>query len=163
ATELARSQETTQSDTGFSPVGDGTEYNSKQYSAPRFGSLDQIRARCSEKIAVEDFYERLRQIGVQLNGSFRGIESIQRCDGEALALVQLPDIHSEGERYNFHPALLDASLQILMAALPVGMPTGAGDSLYLFVGMKRFEVYSRPASRVWSHASLCSNNAQLDD
>lgn len=117
--------------------------------------LDGIRARCTQEVSRQEFYERLCMLGIQFGSTFQGIESLWRCDGEALGLIRLPAVlESEASLYGVHPAFLDACFQVLIAALPTGQ---AGESIYLPVGLRRCQMHSVPGSQIWSHARLRTN------
>jgi hypothetical protein len=75
-----------------------------------------------------------------------------RRDGEALAQIQLPPgSQSEMNRYQAHPALLDACLQALAAAIPADL---SGTDIFMPLGMDRFVLYQHPGGAVWSHVTL---------
>jgi phthiocerol/phenolphthiocerol synthesis type-I polyketide synthase D len=114
--------------------------------------LDGIRARCTQEVSRQEFYERLRTSGIQFGSAFQGIQGLWRCDGEALGLVRLPAaLEPEANLYGVHPAFLDACFQVLIAALPAER---AGESIYLPVGLRRCQMHSVPGSETWSHARL---------
>ena len=79
--------------------------------------LSAVRARCAEALDVEEYYERLSQQGLEYGVSFRGLQELYRGEREALGRVQLPEAAGAAERYVLHPALLDASFQVIGAAL----------------------------------------------
>lgn len=117
-------------------------------------SLKAVQQRCQEEVSIDVFYQRLEQHGIQLDADYRSIRQLWRRDGEALARVSLsPTFERERERYQVHPTLLDACLQVVSAALPESV--GAGDgALYLPVGLNSFKLHQRPGKAVWSHATL---------
>ena len=116
--------------------------------------LESIQKRCQERVSLPDFYQTLSERGIQLSGSFQGIEELSRRDGEALGRIKLLQaLEQEAERYQIHPTLLDACFQVLIAALPQKTFSNE-DALYLPTGMRSFQQYNRPGDRVWSHARL---------
>jgi len=112
-----------------------------------------IRARCSEEVAGNEFYRRLRERGIEFGTSFQGVERLWRRDGEALAAVELVDQLAErAATYTVHPAFLDACFQVLIAAMPRPAGSDGSRALHLPVGLDRFDLRQRPGQRVWSHA-----------
>lgn len=98
-------------------------------------------------------YESLQWRGMQYGPAFRGIEHLWRKDREALGQVSLPEsLEYDSGRYQIHPALLDACLQVVAAISIATM----GQDLYLPSGCRRIRFYARPAGTVWSHATLPS-------
>jgi natural product biosynthesis luciferase-like monooxygenase protein len=141
-------------------------------SAQQSHPLEEIRKRCQEEIAVSAFYERLQERGIQLQSSFQGIKRLWRADGEALGQVCLPSLLEEDAAlYQIHPALLDACLQVVIAALPQLLLVN-DEALYLPGGLRSFRLHKRPARQtdgtgqrlampdLWSHAVLKSEQAQ---
>jgi acyl transferase domain-containing protein len=113
---------------------------------------DAIQDRCTDLISANDHYQRLRAHGLNFGSSLLGVRRIWRQSGEALGEVQLPDSAlAEVAQYGFHPALLDACLQIVGAALP------DEDVTYLPIGMDGFRLYRQPGMFVWSHVIVRSN------
>ncbi len=124
--------------------------------------LEDARQRCQEEVAVPAFYDRLYERGIQLSGSFQGIERLWRCDGEALGRVRLPaDFEHEAASYQVHPTLLDACFQVLIAALPDALFRDQG-TLYLPTGLRSFRLHQQPGKQVWSHATLTTRPQQVD-
>src|SRR6266700_2314517 len=94
--------------------------------------------------------------------SFRVIarKRLWRGDGEALGQVELPHtLESEANAYHVHPALLDACLQVMAAALPGQGVYAVGSDSYLPSGLASVRVYGRPGSRLWCHTALRSGAA----
>ncbi len=109
----------------------------------RSADLDPaIRARCDEAVAGDAFYDRLRATGTSYGPRFRGIETIARRDGEALAAVSIPaslapELGADAEHsYLFHPALLDACAQTLLA-------TQSADHPFMPVRIERLRLLGR--------------------
>ena len=108
--------------------------------------ISDIQVRCSEQVAGESHRAELRSHGLAFGASLNGVQRIWRRDAEALARVALPDSESdEIEQYTCHPALLDACLQGLSAAL------GVDSATYLPVSLDRLVLCERPGPVVWSH------------
>ena len=74
-------------------------------------ALDQWPADGAEPLEVEDFYERLAELGFEYGPAFQGLTRAWRVGEEIHAEVALAEEQaSEAERYGIHPALLDAAL-----------------------------------------------------
>ncbi|HYX51019.1 MAG TPA: polyketide synthase dehydratase domain-containing protein, partial [Ktedonobacteraceae bacterium] len=172
--ELSQTQLHAKPSVASSPVyqNDSTEAHSSQRvissqersSASHFppeNQLHDIQKRCREEVARSAFYNRLQQHGIELGGSFQGIEKLWRRDGEALGLIQLPQaLEQETDGYQMHPALLDACFQVIVATLPANADANGAEALYLPTGMRSFRVHQRPGKRVWSHAVLTEERKQ---
>lgn len=117
--------------------------------------LTATQQRCQQEVNVAEFYAMLSARGVQLGTSFQGIRQLWRGNNEALGLIQLPtSLFVESERYQTHPALLDACFQVLLAALPTDIVASKEDALYLPTGLGSFSVHTPPNNRVWSRSVI---------
>ncbi|HEX8282688.1 MAG TPA: type I polyketide synthase [Pyrinomonadaceae bacterium] len=117
-------------------------------------SVEELRGRFDEQVPVEDYYEHLRGLGIDYGASFRGVEKLWRRDGEALGLVRLPAT-TGGEKGSFplHPAVMDACLQVVGAAMDERQ-RGADSDIYLPVGCDSFLRFAPETDSLWSHAVL---------
>jgi len=117
--------------------------------------LIATQQRCQQAMNVFEFYAMLHTRGVQLGQSFQGIKQLWRGNNEALGRIELPDtLLAESERYQTHPALLDACFQVLLAALPTDTVALNNDTLYLPTGLGSFTVHSQPGTHVWSRSVM---------
>jgi phthiocerol/phenolphthiocerol synthesis type-I polyketide synthase C len=135
-----------------------------QANKPRSGqshaSLKELQSHCQEEVPVSEMYERLKDSGLQYGPAFQGMKRLWRGDGEALGRVELPHtLESEANAYHVHPALLDACLQVMAAALPGQGVYAVGSDSYLPSGVASMRVYGRPGSRLWCHTALRSGAA----
>ena len=118
-------------------------------------SLHEIQSRCQEEIPVDTFYAGLQERGLEYGPSFRGIEKLWRCDGDALGRLQVPKaLESDVKSYQLHPAVLDACLHVMAATLEAEPGNGRGGGVYLPVRIDRVRVGDRPGLCLWSHARL---------
>ncbi len=114
-------------------------------------SLRELQVSCQEEIPAAELYQRLRESGLQYGPAFQGLKRLWRGDGEALGQVELPHgLTSEANGYHIHPALLDACIQVIAAAVP----DQAADGTYLPSSVSGLRIYNRPGTRLWSHAAL---------
>jgi acyl transferase domain-containing protein/NADPH:quinone reductase-like Zn-dependent oxidoreductase len=122
-------------------------------SSPGGGpTLQQARDRCTETVALEEFYSGLNRRGGNFGEGFRIIRHLQRGDGQAVGYVVLtPDFAAEASAYRIHPALLDGCLQVMIAAL---RSDDEDVTPYLPIGIGCFATHRRPAASCWSHATM---------
>jgi acyl transferase domain-containing protein/NADPH:quinone reductase-like Zn-dependent oxidoreductase len=116
-------------------------------SRPAALSLADIRARCTEAVPPDAVYSKLQAVGIEHRGAFRGLTALWRTDGEAVARVQLPE-GVDSDPYGVHPALLDACVQAITAALL------EVEASYLPVAVERVEQYAQPGRQCWSHVHV---------
>ena len=117
--------------------------------------LDAVRARCTEAVPVDRYYDRLLHDGHEYGPAFRGMVALWRGENEALARIELPAGPSaEAAAYGMHPALLDASMQLLGAALPGSAEVDSAGETYLPVSLGSYRLRTHGHSRGWSHVRL---------
>ncbi|MBX3148329.1 MAG: SDR family NAD(P)-dependent oxidoreductase [Gemmatimonadales bacterium] len=113
--------------------------------------LAAVRARCLEPLTAVDHYGALAARGLDFGPSLRGVEAVWRCDGEAVADIVLPEAAGSAAGYRIHPALLDACLQGLAAAIPESI---AARGAYLPLAVDRVAIHRTPGNRVTSVATV---------
>jgi acyl transferase domain-containing protein len=112
------------------------------------GTLDAVRARCTQPVEPREVYDQFAQHGLEFGPSFRGQAALWRGEGEALGQIALPDsLTGDIGQYVIHPALLDACFHPLDAALPDNREPG----VYLLIGLDRLRLFAPPGARLWSH------------
>ncbi|WAN69938.1 type I polyketide synthase [Moorena producens JHB] len=115
--------------------------------------LEKYKSECNQAIEVKQHYQKCQQVGIDYGNSFQGIQQLWSGSNQALAYIKLPEeLITQTSDYNFHPALLDAALQVISHALP---PTDS-DQTYLPVGIEQFKVYKNPGLSLWAYASVSS-------
>ncbi len=112
-----------------------------------------VLARCTEPLDGASHYARLDERQLSFGSSLQGVQRIHRCDGEGLGEIALPASAGAGD-YVLHPALLDACLQVMAAALPARTATGKA---YLPMSIEQIDVYRSPGSVVSSHVRVLSS------
>ena len=120
--------------------------------------LTALQARCTEEIAVTDYYQKYREErGIYFGPSFQAIQKLWRHEGEAIGHIQLPNsLVLEATDFYLHPVLLDAAFQVLGAIFPDDGKT------YIPVNIERLRVYRQPEFRLWSAAMMRPlKNSQL--
>ncbi|MCP5420382.1 MAG: SDR family NAD(P)-dependent oxidoreductase [Gammaproteobacteria bacterium] len=74
-------------------------------------------AQRGESVSAEEVRERFAQLGVEFGPSFHCLTSIERGEGWARALAELPQhLHDDAHRYGLHPVLIDAAMQVCSLA-----------------------------------------------
>ena len=119
-----------------------------------------IRQQSTAQYTAEEFYQTLRERGMQYGPSFRAVEYAWSKDNESLGRIRLPEsLQYDINDYQIHPAFLDACLQVLAAT----QGASAEHDLYIPTGCKRIRFFSRPDQLIWSHVSLQSVPASGTD
>lgn len=116
-----------------------------------------IQARCGEAASGEEHYRAMRERDLHYGPLFQGIEQVTPREGEALARLRWTLPQEEVEAYEVHPALLDASLQALLAALP-GASEARGTYLPASVARMRVRERITPGEALWAHAVVRSSD-----
>jgi acyl transferase domain-containing protein/acyl carrier protein len=120
---------------------------------PEVFSPEAIRVRCLRGFSHEECYDHLAAIGLDYGPKFRGIEWVWQGERESLGLVKLAGaLEPDAERSVFHPALLDACLQTVVAA--DGDFDRHDGGLYLPHEIESVRLFRRPGHYVWAHARL---------
>ena len=119
--------------------------------------VDTVRRRCGQPVVAERYYTVVKSLGLGYGSAFRGVQSLWRGDGEALARVRLPDqIVVAKEMTILHPAFLDACLHVYPAVINdhgnfIQMPP-SGTVAYLPLAIKRCSVSASNTRDLWVHA-----------
>jgi acyl transferase domain-containing protein/NADPH:quinone reductase-like Zn-dependent oxidoreductase/aryl carrier-like protein len=118
-------------------------------TTPAVESLADIRRRCPDWQAGEQFYRRHSGAGNEWQGVFRGIAELWRGDGEVLARLR----PAPRGAFWFHPATLDSCLQTAAIALP--RTEDGGDRGFVLTGVRQLRPHRRqPDGGLWSHARV---------
>lgn len=124
-------------------------------------SLIAVQARCQEELSPQAYYQKIREIGLDLGISFQGISQIWRRNGEALAKIKLPDVlNIESDAYEIHPAFLDACFQLVGVCIS-NQGVNSTNDIYVPVHIGEVKLYGRPGHTVWCH-SICEIKEQLN-
>ncbi|HZN17327.1 MAG TPA: type I polyketide synthase [Micromonosporaceae bacterium] len=129
----------------------------QEYAQPEADQRDlaALRSRL-EPVAVPELYRRLGEAGIGYGPAFTGVTQLWRGTDEALGQIEPPgDAGVDRAGYRWHPALLDACLQVVLAAL-----SGDPSDVYLPVGLDRFASLAPPGAQVWSHARLRQSSTE---
>lgn len=117
--------------------------------SPEPVSPSALAATLPEEIPAAAHYAAMAERGIDFGPTFRGVLRAWRSGAESLAEVRLPaGLEPEAAAYRVHPALLDACLQAVGAALPPSAQT------YLPLSFGRVRLHGVPTDTVWSRAVL---------
>ncbi len=117
--------------------------------------LKDVQKRIHPEVEVKGLYDGLLDCGLHLGPTFRAMKRLWRNDTEALAEIHVhEDIKSGFEKFNIHPAILDACFQTLFGVMYKG--TGKWDlGVFIPVHIKRVKFYRKPGTfKLWSYGRL---------
>jgi acyl transferase domain-containing protein/NADPH:quinone reductase-like Zn-dependent oxidoreductase len=127
-------------------------------------SLAELAARCPGELPMATFYERFAGRGIDFGPRFRGVVRVWQGQGEALGRIEVPtELAGETAGTCFHPALLDACWQVLLATAPTDDEASDNRVTFLPLHLAAFRVHRRPAGPLWSHARLRGAGAWAGD
>jgi myxalamid-type polyketide synthase MxaE and MxaD len=107
---------------------------STEGAAEEAEELDRVRQRCSRAVTEESHYAAMAEKGLEYGPAFRLLTGIAGGLAEAMATIRLPEgLDLAG--YGFHPAMLDAALQLAAVAQEESTHS------YLPVGVHRYVAY----------------------
>jgi acyl transferase domain-containing protein len=112
-----------------------------------------LERRMTEQLSGAELYDVLASLGLDYGPGFRGVESIARRDGEALARLRLPAAVADGAgEYRLHPTLFDTALQVALApALGPGWGVRSTRT-FLTESIGRILVHRSHGESAWAHA-----------
>lgn len=109
-----------------------------------------VRARCPERVSAGEHQAGLAERQLCFGPSLQGVQTIHRRDCEGLGDIVLP-AGAGGGAYLLHPALLDACLQVIAAALPGRVAAGKA---YLPLSVEQIQLHRTPGAQVFSHVRV---------
>ncbi len=122
--------------------------------------LEKYKNECNQTIEVKQHYQKCQQVGIDYGHTFQGIQELWSGSNQALGYIKLPEeLITQTNDYNFHPALLDAALQVMSHALP----ETDNDKTYLPIGIEEFRVYKNPGLSLWAYASVTSREVETPE
>ncbi len=107
-------------------------------------TLDRLRRRIQKELPRDEFYGFLKSRGLAFGPAFRNVTHIWTAADEALGKVSTP---AAPPCYRAYPALLDACVQVIAAALGTG-----SDVLYMPVAVARLDFPSPLTGELYAHA-----------
>jgi acyl transferase domain-containing protein/NADPH:quinone reductase-like Zn-dependent oxidoreductase/NAD(P)-dependent dehydrogenase (short-subunit alcohol dehydrogenase family)/SAM-dependent methyltransferase/acyl carrier protein len=123
-------------------------------AAPQRVEIDVIQ-RDMEELGAEPFYADYERRGLGFGVRFRGVQRVWRRAGTALGLIEAPSVmNQELAQFGIHPALLDACIQVVAAAVSSTDQETASETLFMPLGLESFHLFARPTTKLWSVAVL---------
>ncbi|MDQ3021354.1 MAG: SDR family NAD(P)-dependent oxidoreductase [Bacteroidota bacterium] len=115
----------------------------------------ELKNGFKEKLSAENFYNGVKEIGIDYKKDFQAIEELYLSDDSALARIVLGN-NLNDDSYKIHPVLLDASFQTALGLLI----KNNSDKAFIPVGIEKFDFIKKPSREVWSFVELDSSNAK---
>jgi acyl transferase domain-containing protein/acyl carrier protein len=123
-------------------------------------TLAELRTRSSEQVSGQDYYLRLRESGIDYGPFFQSIAQLWRNNGDVLGEVTVPDgSDAEFNAYRIHPAILDAGLQIMGAAVAAEATQNGNQGIYMPTRIDQVRVGGRTGRHLWSNAHVQERDA----
>ncbi len=124
-------------------------------SPPSPVNLDEYKTHFLQQILAADYYEKLHERGLEYGSDFQAIQQLWAAPNQALGEISLSESLAKGtDLYQLHPVLLDASFQILAAAIG---ETSAKE-IYLPAGVEQLQVYGPLGTSLWAIGSVAGND-----
>ena len=128
--------------------------------APAPGSLAAIRQRMGRRIDGAELYRRFADHGLAYGPAFQGVAEAWAGNGEALGRIAAPAaIEAELGEYCIHPAVLDACLQVTLAALP-DRRLATARAMFVPSKAERIRFYGGGGRIAWCHMRLTQIRAR---
>lgn len=114
-------------------------------------SPEELARRLAPELGQDEFYQQFAIMGLNYGPCFQGVRRTWSGQAESLGEIVCPEgLDTTG--YRLHPALLDACLQVILAAIPAELRTRA--SAYLPVAVERLCSFTSLPERFFSHVKL---------
>ncbi|WP_454199302.1 type I polyketide synthase [Nocardia sp. Marseille-Q1738] len=143
----------------LSSKADGSADNSAMEFWPPAGA--------GQGLDIAEYYQVFTALGYQYGPTFQGMKNVWRRGEEILAEIMLPDSVGDADKYGLHPALLDAAMQTMIAAVELtGVNGGLAlpyrwENVSLFaVGARALRVRMTPGGPGRMRWLLCDNNGR---
>jgi myxalamid-type polyketide synthase MxaB len=101
----------------------------------------------------DELYGKLRDRGMEYGELFRVTQEVWKKGKETFSRLTIPDgLRGELDKFQLHPAIIDACIQMFGATIPEELVTGGSGETYLPTGVTRFRLLGSPAPEMWVHA-----------
>jgi acyl transferase domain-containing protein/acyl carrier protein len=122
--------------------------------------LDEFRATSAESMSGQDYYLKLRESGIDYGPFFRMINQLWRHGADVLGQLHAMDSpDDECKNDLIQPAILDACIQIVGAAVPAEAGGNGDRNIYVPTHIAQIRIDARPGSHLWTHAHLQERDA----
>ena len=113
----------------------------------------------AERVELDDLYERLAERGFEYGPVFQGLHGVWRRGEEVFAEVSLPEQQRRAALdFGLHPALLDATLHAIAAALLGEDESGESDGVSLPFSWNEVKLYATGAASLRAHLSMAGTD-----
>ena len=123
--------------------------------------LSSLRSRLTAGPSAAEFYAALRAIGIELGPAFQGMHEIWQGRDEALGRLALPESAGSAAGYHFHPALLDACLQVMAGCF--ASPGETAPWVPVRLGSLRLFASAVPGNEIYCHAEITPAGAESQE
>jgi acyl transferase domain-containing protein/NADPH:quinone reductase-like Zn-dependent oxidoreductase/NAD(P)-dependent dehydrogenase (short-subunit alcohol dehydrogenase family)/SAM-dependent methyltransferase/acyl carrier protein len=111
--------------------------------------------RDGEAIGDVSFYADYENRGLDFGARFRGVHKVWSRPGEALGLIEAPPaLAGELTAYDMHPALLDACIQVVGAAVREENEDHTRTRIFMPLGVDSFRIFGPARGKLWSLATV---------
>ncbi|MBY0585867.1 SDR family NAD(P)-dependent oxidoreductase [bacterium] len=108
-----------------------------------------------------DLYTKLRDRGMEYGELFQVSQEIWKKGQETLSRLALPEaLKDELTKFQLHPAIMDACIQMLGATIPEELVASGTGETYLPTGVAQLRLFSSPQPQMWVHAKLHTDFAK---
>ena len=123
--------------------------------------VDALSRDCTGEITREQFYGLTQLMGFQYGPAFQAVERVQTGQDGVIGHLRVPaSLEDDLTTYGFHPSLLDAAFQVILAATRSVDPKDPDQrGTYLPVGVDRIQIVKQPTASMLAFTRL----RQADD
>ncbi|AOX01784.1 beta-ketoacyl synthase [Moorena producens PAL-8-15-08-1] len=123
---------------------------------PKTTDLKTLIGEYNQQISPKDFYLEYKDRGIDYGDCFQAVRQLWCSEEKALGQIQLPEtLVNQATFYQLHPVLLDASFQVLAAALD----GTENQDTYLPVKIKRLQLHRRTSNTLWTEVEINATTA----
>ncbi|MBC9783075.1 amino acid adenylation domain-containing protein [Heliobacterium chlorum] len=122
--------------------------------------IEGLKMKLANQMEADTCYQRLHAMGYEYDYFFQAIKELWLSSGEVLAKIQMREELPEVERYYFHPTMLDACFQTLIAAEFYNGKTDGNSAIRLPVSVGRIRVADGYRGELWAHAKITESTAE---
>jgi acyl transferase domain-containing protein/NADPH:quinone reductase-like Zn-dependent oxidoreductase len=105
------------------------------------------------------FYRDLAKEGHTFGPAFQGVETIWYAEGCALGKIVVPASITDADRYVFHPAVLDACLQVTRGLRAFGDDARSGADVTIPFAIDRLRFFREPPGTIFARPHVLEDSA----
>ncbi len=122
--------------------------------------LEELHARCPRTYSRSELYTELTAMGFEYGPAFQGVAEVGLGEYESLARIEQPaDVTVDSPEWIFHPVVLDAAFQALIA-VELMKPATEDRQIRLPVAIERVVFHGPAQPTMWAHARVVSRTEQ---